>query len=223
MIVIGVLVALGADGWRADREDRVRVSEALVGIEGELVQDSGSMAIERAQLGRQVSAATRIIELSQYPQDISQDSLSILLEIVGRSGPLVLTDGSYQSLRASRGLDVIPEVELRRRLVDYYEGSVGNLGDIRRITVESVVVDNFLPILHRRTMPWLDQNSPSFDGNARPRVRLVIPVGEALADPELMSGVAGTMEYLRYYTAVMDQALASNARLLDLVRDHLHQ
>jgi hypothetical protein len=220
VIVIGVLVALAADGWYSDLQERDAVRQSLIGIERELVEDSAGLARESARASRQIAAAERIIQLvsDETASPASLDELSDLLDEVSRSGPLVLTGGSYESLKTSRGLDVIEDAELRGLLIRYYDGAYLVIREIRRVAVENVVIGDFYQVLHRHTMPWIERNSPVFGGEDRPRVRLVRPMADVLADRELMSGVARVSQFVWYYQQVLDAATEGNAELLELVR-----
>ena len=80
VIVLGVLIALGAQAWYEARADAQRLSDYLSSLESDLQRDSAFFTRLHEALGDQVAAADRLLLGVANPVfTVGQDSLAGLI------------------------------------------------------------------------------------------------------------------------------------------------
>lgn len=120
VIVIGVLVALAVDEWRADRNDRGRALQYAARLEANLRADTADLSRYRSRLEekrrvlRELGGEGRLVPGSDPGAVL--DRLSLTLE-VGVVPPHAET---FREMESSGALSLIENTELRDGLSAYY-------------------------------------------------------------------------------------------------------
>ena len=134
VIVLGVLIALGADRWNQGREDRAAGSDYLVRLRAELRADSGRISGERMEELAAVEGGLVLLDVVEGAE--SDSSSRGLYFSCARGAPLPYPGGStFQEILGTGSLDLLPE-GARQVLFDYY-GFVAaqslRMEDVRRL------------------------------------------------------------------------------------------
>ena len=120
-IFLGVTLGFLAEDYRESRDDRRRGSEVL----GQLLQDLNLDSLDIDPIGPQ-SATRETLTLwlnNSAATRFPVDTLQAVLDSLGRTGLASYEASSftYSALRASGRIDLLRDVDLRRRIVHYFE------------------------------------------------------------------------------------------------------
>lgn len=115
LIVIGVLLALWVDDWRANAAERKSVQAHLIGITSEIDSNRLSLHLIRdRELPDQIDALEQVIHLLSQPEPQIDDPESFLQTLMTSAQNLTpwLTQSSFESFRTSEDFhsDYIPGI-----------------------------------------------------------------------------------------------------------------
>ena len=121
LIVAGILIALGIDGWVSDRKDReqeVTYLELLARDVAELIQQAEEQIVfeqDKAVVG------ARVIELLNGPDPAShRDEFGLLLTALQPRRTVSLVSATYDQMVSSGHLQLIRNRELRDKIVRHF-------------------------------------------------------------------------------------------------------
>jgi len=145
IIVAGVLAALGVDQWRESRLDRERERQLLQSLILDLRADSADFAnLPRRAVPRIQGAevllrnlapgeprGSRVLEdlesLGPFPHPATDEELVEAFRTLTISSDLDVARGAYRDFSENGGQHLIRNIELRRRIHDYYGAIEANL------------------------------------------------------------------------------------------------
>ena len=121
IIVVGILVALSADEWWANREERAEELEILQAIARDVVATQESV---RGSIGEMRLALDDLEKLSEgsagATADIDDGALAVLFANgLWETAVLTVQMSAYDEILNSGRLRLIDDLELRRRLAEY--------------------------------------------------------------------------------------------------------
>lgn len=127
VIVLGVLVALGADAWNDRRLDRLDELEYLSRIHGDLTQDTLQYDFVLAWMDRKLEALDSVAKWIR-DTDAAPDSAELARRLAAAAnfgwnvGPLGTT-ATFEDLRSTGKLGLISNADLRTQLIRYRENA----------------------------------------------------------------------------------------------------
>jgi len=119
-IVVGVLVALAADGWRADLAERRLEDEYLERLQQELEADAVIFARAREAFAAKEAPLSRLLELK--PRQIDAEQLAADLTAASRwswNFPRA-NSTTFDEMRSTGRLGLIRDTEIRQAVQEYY-------------------------------------------------------------------------------------------------------
>ena len=129
VIVIGVLIALGVDEWRASRADRGLEQDYLVRLEADFEASRSDILATSAEFSRLIAHGRAVASAlggeSPFPQDTLGFLASTLQVTRGNYDPAI-SRGAWDELISTGNLRVLQSEALRYQLSTFY-GSVDNL------------------------------------------------------------------------------------------------
>lgn len=148
-IVLGVLIALGVDGWRQDREELKVASEHLSDITAELRQNLCTVERIRVRhMPRKIENLQTVLDFLNDPQAAVPDP-SALLHAFARSTAAArpwLVDNQYQALQNSGNVRLVRKLHPDLSLSGVYEGPDVLFSQDERIRSSyPVVVNELIP------------------------------------------------------------------------------
>ena len=148
-IVLGVLIALGVDGWRQDREELKVASEHLSDITAELRQNLCTVERIRVRhMPRKIENLQTVLDFLNDPQAAVPDP-SALLRAFARSTAAArpwLVDNQYQALQNSGNVRLVRKLHPDLSLSGVYEGPDVLFSQDERIrSTYPVVVNELIP------------------------------------------------------------------------------
>lgn len=148
-IVLGVLIALGVDGWRQDREELKVASQHLSDITAELRQNLCTVERVRArQMPRKIESLQTVLDFLNDPQDEIADPAE-LLHAFARSTSSArpwLVDNQYQALQNSGNVRLMRKLQPDLVLSSIYESPDVLFSQDERIRgAYPVVVNELIP------------------------------------------------------------------------------
>jgi hypothetical protein len=126
LIVAGVLLALAADSWWDNRQERRAEAVLFSAMAAELKADLGAL---RSSLAAQRSAEASIVILQDHlagRTPYSSDLDSIFGKVYGTGGVTLPATGAYEGLK-SRGFDVVADDVLRIKIIHLYENVLAEI------------------------------------------------------------------------------------------------
>ena len=143
LVVIGILIALGIDGWNEDRKERMLEQEILVQIRENLNKDRKALSGIIANANRAVYASEKVIEL--YEKNQTSDSLKYWLGNIVQFDRFLPLTNAYEVLK-SKGLDLVSNKELRFKLGTYYDDQAQIITNANE-DLKQTFVDDWLPVM----------------------------------------------------------------------------
>jgi hypothetical protein len=148
-IVLGVLIALGVDGWRQDREELKVASEHLSDITAELRQNLCTVERVRVRhMPRKFENLQTVLDFLNDPQAEVADAAA-LLHAFARSTSSArpwLVDNQYQALQNSGNVRLVRKLQPDLSLSAIYESSDVLFSQDERIRgTYPVVVNELIP------------------------------------------------------------------------------
>lgn len=148
-IVLGVLIALGVDGWRQDREELKVASEHLSDITAELRQNLCTVERVRVRhMPRKFESLQTVLDFLNDPQAEVADPAA-LLHAFARSTSSArpwLVDNQYQALQNSGNVRLVHKLQPNLVLSSVYEGPDVLFSQYERIQGPyPVVVNELIP------------------------------------------------------------------------------
>ena len=122
VIVVGVLVALAADGWRQDQADRRAEEQYLGRLSADLELGADQLASAHGRVQRLFAASETLIAATDDPATPD----SVLVELFQQAAIAVLPvrrlthDATYRELVTTGRLMIVQDADLRRQIGDYY-------------------------------------------------------------------------------------------------------
>ena len=121
LIVVGVMIALAADGWKDDRADAARARD----LTRLLIEDLRGDADDLAQLqagGLSRDSAIAILMVDYDRGGLPADSVGTLLSrLNGSAMEYTARRSAYDALIQTDGLRLVATPEVRASLLDYYQ------------------------------------------------------------------------------------------------------
>lgn len=127
VIVLGVLVALGADAWNDRRLDRLDELEYLSRVHGDLTQDTLQYDFVLSWMDRKLEALDSVASWIR-DTDATPDSAELAQRLAAAAnfgwnvGPLGTT-ATFEDLRSTGRLGLISNPDLRTQLIRYRENA----------------------------------------------------------------------------------------------------
>jgi hypothetical protein len=148
-IVLGVLIALGVDGWRQDREELKIASDHLSDITAELRQNLCTVErIRVRQMPRKIESLQTVLDFLNDPNAEVADPAA-LLHAFARSTSAArpwLVDNQYQALQNSGNVRLVRKLHPDLSLSGVYEGPDVLFSQVERIQGNyAVVVNELIP------------------------------------------------------------------------------
>ena len=143
LVVIGILIALGINGWNEDRKERMLEQEILVQIRENLNKDRKALSGIIANANRAVYASEKVIEL--YEKNQTSDSLKYWLGNIVQFDRFLPLTNAYEVLK-SKGLDLVSNKELRFKLGTYYDDQAQIITNANE-DLKQTFVDDWLPVM----------------------------------------------------------------------------
>ena len=123
IVVLGVLLALAADGWRETAAERRGEAEYLDRLNQDLSATVSALDETQERFARVIAAARRLSSLIDEG-GLAEDEpvLALVLEATAAGFPrsALGLDGTYRELQVSGRLALLQDSQLRRRLVEFY-------------------------------------------------------------------------------------------------------
>jgi len=121
IVLVGVIMALGADRWNQARLDRAAAGDYLAALQEDLREDMAALAAEIHRAEDREAAARLILGVVLGREPI-RDPSAFVLDVVNAStyGEPVQSRETFDDLVATGRLSLIRDETLRRRLADYY-------------------------------------------------------------------------------------------------------
>lgn len=123
-IVLGVLIALGVDDWRQDREENRIAYDHLVDLTGELRGNLCTVErIRERHVNRKLADLQSVIAFLNDPQSRVEDPMAFLGQFASSSGTSLpwLVDNQYQALQNSGNVRLVRRLHPTLRLGSIYE------------------------------------------------------------------------------------------------------
>ena len=123
IVVLGVLLALAADGWRETAAERRVEAEYLDRLYQDLSVTLTALDETQERFARVLVAAKRLSSLiDEGGRDEDDSVLGLVLEATAAGFPrsALGLDGTYRELQVSGRLALLHDSQLRRRLVEFY-------------------------------------------------------------------------------------------------------
>ena len=121
VIVAGVLIALGADSWWTERQERQEEIEVLAAIKVDLQQTAVTADQNLERVGKRIESLRVLAEGSAGPvAGLSDDALADMLTTgLWDTGALSVQMSAYDEIKTSGRLRLIQDPELRRSLANF--------------------------------------------------------------------------------------------------------
>ena len=129
VIVIGVLIALGVDEWRASRVDRLLEQGYLVRLEADLQASESDVLATSADFGHLVVHGRAVASVLDGGTPFPEDTLGFLasaLQVTRGNYDPAISRGAWDELISTGNLRVLQSEALRYQLSTFY-GIVDNL------------------------------------------------------------------------------------------------
>ena len=144
IVILGVTVALWADGWAAERRDRSIETARLEALQGDVVRTLDELQQTREFADRVAEALRQLVEftVSDAPTPAVQSALSVGLLGVPEFQPEL---GVYDDLRSSGELALFSDASLRQalsRMQSRVDRALSYQADL--LTVQQLNVDPYL-------------------------------------------------------------------------------
>lgn len=148
-IVVGILLALGVDQWRQDREELRVVGEHLSNVATELRSNLCSVErIRSRNLQRKFDGLQVVLRFLQDPAPIVEDPAALLQSLARSSSAAMpwLADNQYQALQNSGNARLVDELIPGLSLASTYEGPRVLFAQVARIQgAYPIVVNELMP------------------------------------------------------------------------------
>jgi hypothetical protein len=122
VVVVGILIALGVDGWNERRLERATEVTYLDALVRDLAADTTSLSglISSYHIRRQ--AAQRVLDAVQSSHyEGTAAELAWDVNVAGYITSFDPTDFTYRELMATGGLGLLRDADLKRDLIAYYQ------------------------------------------------------------------------------------------------------
>ena len=153
IIVAGVLIALGADAWWTEREERETLQNYVARIADDVDADLRTLERGSEREGERMETADRLIERMKSPTEPPRDSIRGLINGTRGGTTFPLRTGTWLDLSSTGRLALIEDPSLRYWIIEYYN----TLVPVVRLGTEDK--DRFQESLFRSMMPHLDDRA----------------------------------------------------------------
>lgn len=182
-IVLGVLIALGVDDWRQDREEMAIANDHLVDLTAELRGNLCTVErIRERAVTRKLDSLQTVIAFLNDPAPKVEDPEALLKTFASSGGTSLpwLVDNQYQALQNSGNVRLVARLHSTMRLGAIYEAPEVLFSQAERIQGRyPVVVNELLPA-------QLQPELSTLRGYVRDRTILAPTVAD---DPDLMKAI----------------------------------
>ena len=124
IVVLGVVIALAADGWRQDLSDRRLESDYLARLHSDLVADRDAMTSLQARLSVAQQASLELVAAIEVDPSSTDDSAIVALVLastrVGFVREEMIHDATYRELASTGRLALIRDADVRSTTVQHY-------------------------------------------------------------------------------------------------------
>ena len=153
IIVVGVLIALGADAWWTERQEQALLQEYLERLAEDLDADRSNMERSAESEDRRTAFADQLIDRMTTPTEPPKDSLRRMINTIRGGALYPLRTGTWRDLSSTGRLALIEDPELRRWILRYYD----TLEPTGRRSIETY--EGFHESLYRSMLPHLDDRA----------------------------------------------------------------
>lgn len=205
IVVVGVLIALAAEGWLTDLGLRRAESESLVRLASDMSVDLEDIGGNLSRTQRGYEAARWLMERGSGAPPTA-DSLSDRLTDFTSCSILSTNTSEYTALKSAGQLANLRDLDFRQRLVDHYEAYpyVSALHDLDCRTMEEAIA--------------AIETSVAFDIDPTFEVWPTVVIGEpqdVLRDATFQRAVAYAAQIRVLLTSMQEDALAELRALRD--------
>ncbi len=145
IVVLGVTIALWADGWVASQRDRVEERERLQALQYNIAETLENLQEER----RSADGAANALRDLLAPQDISNESARAVLRYALLYGAVFVPElNVYDDLKNSGELALLTDPEVRRTLAKMDSSlrvlklAQSDLASVQLLDIDSYVIDS---------------------------------------------------------------------------------
>ena len=186
VIVVGVLVALGADAWMDERAELEAEAQFLAEVHADLGRDSTNLEVPQRRVATWNRSAADIVKMGEGTIPAS-DSLA-LVHLRG-----LMTFNLYQPVSSAyegqrQGLTLVKDAQLRRQIVEYYEVQQPYMVQFGTLVMDAH--SRLRSIVQRHTGFVLEEETETIW--PRPTMRFTTSWSSLWAEPEFR----GAVEYV---------------------------
>lgn len=123
LVVIGILIAVQINKWKQDRDDRKLERSTLLEIRSDLVRDTLRIAGDLKSLQQSVLTIKSLIDHVEGRKPLDDELREkFILSYTAHTPLFAEFESASFDLLQDRGLDIISNSELRRRIVEHFTG-----------------------------------------------------------------------------------------------------
>ena len=166
VIVLGVLVALGVDGWNQGRKDSALEGDYLQRLEEDVRADTAMQGFVLTALAEKAVALELIAGLVDGADLVPEDSGS-LLKALAKDGTAfgwglpALQSVTFEDLTDTGNMNLLRDLQVRARIITYYKNANHRLGRIsKRQTSYPASIYGVLPPKLITAFPQTDPRAP---------------------------------------------------------------
>lgn len=138
VIVAGVLIALSADAWWQDREDRSREIGYLLAIEADMAEARAIIDTTFTQDSTLASGLTEVLQVLRVPAPLTPEQNDVTRLLPTQVTPFAIPAGTLDALLLSGDLRLIRSEEVRSTLISEAASLERNMAWIDEVTVQAV-------------------------------------------------------------------------------------
>ena len=122
IVVLGVLIALAANGLYEQRQERQREAAYLDRLRSDLQTGSARLQDRQRRYNQSLTAAAKLVDELESSSPTDSDLLAYFLYAVqiGGNSAGYAHDTTYRELLSTGNLNIVSDDSLRGRIVDYY-------------------------------------------------------------------------------------------------------
>ena len=166
VIVLGVLVALGVDGWNQGRKDSLLEGDYLQRLEEDVRVDTAMQGFVLTALSEKAEALELIAGLVDGADLVPEDS-GPLLKALAKDGTAFgwglpgLHSVTFEDLTDTGNMNLLRDLQVRARIITYYKNANHRLGRIsRRQTDYPAYIFRIVPPMLLGAFPRTDPRAP---------------------------------------------------------------
>ena len=123
VVILGITIAFAIDEYAANRKEAAEIEVALRSIMDDLQSDVTNFERYQVPYNEEKLTQMEYILKQLAEENLGDDSLHNYIRSMFGSFNGIVTIASYESLKSSGKLEDIPNVEMRRRIINHYENN----------------------------------------------------------------------------------------------------